>query len=123
MQCNDSFILFLLRELYNNNTRCSTMSYICKVDVTSNNMKHAQIALNAWNYGTVVQEDVEELKLSIANDIVVQVRGEDDGARKRRWRGEEVGQRGTRLPRSRSSWVSPVHSVLGVYARLYVVSL
>ena len=57
------------------------MSYICKVDVTSNNMKHAQIALNAWNYGTVVQEDVEELKLSIANDIVVQVRGEDDGAR------------------------------------------
>ena len=78
------------------------MSYICKVDVTSNNMKHAQIALNAWNYGTVVQEDVEELKLSIANDIVVQVRGEDDGARKRRWRGEEEGQRGTRLPRSRS---------------------
>ena len=81
------------------------MSYICKVDVTSDNMKHAQIALNAWNYGTVVQEDVEELKLSIANDIVVQVRGtmgRERGALERRGtRGE-----GTRLPRSRSSWVS-----------------
>ena len=77
------------------------MSYICKVDVTSNNMKHAQIALNAWNYGTVVQEDVEELKLSIANDIVVQVRGEDDGARKRRGRGEEeaMERRGRRTKR------------------------
>jgi hypothetical protein len=91
------------------------MSYICKVDVTSDNMKHAQIALNAWNYGTVVQEDVEELKLSIANDIVVQVRG-TMGRERGAGEARNKGERDAPPPHS----VFLVHSVLGVYARLYV---